>query len=110
VWYTAVVPLPLALPDLFARVKSGYYRQFQGIEHDARTIASNATLYNGPGSEVAALADGVRSIHSVPCQSSAGHPDLPVAQSSLSPLERLAVDIFVGTSFGGCGFVGAPTW
>ncbi len=57
-WYTAVVPLPLAIPDLLARVKSGYYRQPQALEHDARTIASNAVLFNGQGSEVAQLAEG----------------------------------------------------
>lgn len=58
VWYTAVVPLPLALPDVLARIKSGYYRQPQALEHDARTIASNAALFNGHGSEVALLAEG----------------------------------------------------
>ena len=57
-WYTAVVPLPLAIPDLLERVRSGYYRQPQALQHDARTIASNAVLFNGDGSEVALLADG----------------------------------------------------
>ncbi|KAK9915369.1 hypothetical protein WJX75_008121 [Coccomyxa subellipsoidea] len=57
VWYTAVVPLPLAIPDLLERVRSGYYRQPQALQHDARTIASNAVLFNGDGSEVALLAD-----------------------------------------------------
>lgn len=58
VWYTAVVPLPLALPDVLARVKNGYYRHVQALEQDAHNIASNAALFNGPASEIAILAEG----------------------------------------------------
>ncbi len=69
VWYTAVVPLPLALPDLVQRLQNGYYRHAEALEHDASTIASNAELYNGAGSDVANTAAG----------------KLPPAVSKLSP-------------------------
>ena len=58
VWYTAVVPLPLALPDLLERLRNGYYRHVEALQHDASTIASNAQLYNGAGSDVADTAAG----------------------------------------------------
>ena len=58
VWYTAVVPLPLALPDLMQRLRSNYYRQVEALQHDAETIASNAELYNGESSDVAKAASG----------------------------------------------------
>lgn len=58
VWYTAVVPLPLALPDLMQRLRSNYYRQAEALQHDAETIANNAELYNGEGSDVAKAASG----------------------------------------------------
>lgn len=58
VWYTAVVPLPLALPDILQRLKSNYYRHVDALQHDAGTIASNAELYNGVGSDVAKTAAG----------------------------------------------------
>ena len=58
VWYTAVVPLPAALPDLMQRLRSNYYRQVEALQHDAETIASNAKLYNGEGSDVAKAAVG----------------------------------------------------
>ena len=58
VWYTAVVPLPVALPDLMQRLRSNYYRQAAALQHDAETIASNAELYNGDGSDVAKAASG----------------------------------------------------
>ena len=58
VWYTAVVPLPLALPDLVERLRNGYYRHLEALQHDASTIASNAQLYNGAGSDVANTATG----------------------------------------------------
>ena len=61
VWYTAVVPLPLALPDLVDRLRKGYYRHVEALQHDAGTIASNAVLFNGAGSEVANAAAGERS-------------------------------------------------
>ena len=57
-WYTAVVPLPLALPDLVRRLRNGYYRHVEALQHDASTIASNAELYNGAGSDVANTAAG----------------------------------------------------
>lgn len=58
VWYTAVVPLPLALPDLLERLRNGYYRHMEALQHDASTIATNAQLYNGAGSDVADTAAG----------------------------------------------------
>ncbi len=58
VWYTAVVPLPLALPDILQRLRSNYYRHAHALQHDAGTIASNAELYNGEGSDVARTAAG----------------------------------------------------
>ena len=58
VWYTAVVPLPLGLPDLVERLRNGYYRQLEALQHDASTIAGNAELYNGAGSDVAKTAAG----------------------------------------------------
>jgi hypothetical protein len=58
VWYTAVVPLPLALPDILQRLKSNYYRHVDALQHDAGTIASNAELYNGAGSDAAKTAAG----------------------------------------------------
>ena len=57
-WYTAVVPLPLALPDLVERLRNGYYRHVEALQHDASIIASNAELYNGAGSDVANTAAG----------------------------------------------------
>ena len=57
-WYTAVVPLPLALPDLMQRLRSNCYRQVEALQHDAETIAGNAELYNGEGSDVAKAASG----------------------------------------------------
>lgn len=58
VWYTAVVPLPLALPDLMQRLRSNYYRDVKALQHDASTIASNAELFNGANTEVAKTAAG----------------------------------------------------
>lgn len=49
-----MVALPLALETMIARLEEGYYRQAASILHDARVIASNAALFNGPGSELAA--------------------------------------------------------
>ena len=63
VWYTAVVPLPLALPDLLERLRNGYYRHMEALQHDASTIASNAQLYNGAGSDVADTAAGEPTAH-----------------------------------------------
>ena len=57
-WYTAVVPLPLALPDILQRLRSNYYRHVDALQHDAGIIASNAELYNGAGSDVAKTAAG----------------------------------------------------
>ena len=57
-WYTAIVPLPLALPDLMQRLRSNYYRQVEALQHDAETIADNAELYNGERSDVAKAACG----------------------------------------------------
>jgi hypothetical protein len=58
VWYTAVVALPLSLADVAARLASGYYRQAPALQHDLRTLAQNAALFNGDGSELAAAAEG----------------------------------------------------
>ena len=53
-----MVPLPLALPDLVDRLRNNYYRHVGALQHDVNTIASNAELYNGAGSDVASTAAG----------------------------------------------------
>eukprot|EP00775_Hariotina_reticulata_P010776 gene10776-10932_t len=54
--YNRMVPLPLGLDNLQERVEGGYYRSMQALLHDAALIASNAALFNGWDSPLAAKA------------------------------------------------------
>ena len=53
-----MVPLPLSLANIAARLEVGWYRQTEAIEHDARLLAVNASLFHGRSSQLAADAAG----------------------------------------------------
>lgn len=53
-FYNRRIPLPLGLMDVTSRLELGYYRHASALEHDIRTIADNAAVFNGPSSDIAA--------------------------------------------------------
>ncbi|KAK9864164.1 hypothetical protein WJX84_009425 [Apatococcus fuscideae] len=47
VFYSSIIPLPLSLEHILARLRGAYYRQPAALLQDLDTLVSNATLFNG---------------------------------------------------------------
>ena len=50
VYYNSIIPLPLSLGYILARLQGHFYRQPAALLQDLDTLESNATLFNGPDS------------------------------------------------------------
>lgn len=52
-FYNQVVPLPMSLLIIQARLQNNYYRQAKAVKADAQLIAENAAKFNGYNSAIA---------------------------------------------------------
>ncbi|UXI21639.1 hypothetical protein NH340_JMT07582 [Sarcoptes scabiei] len=50
--YAMMIPYPMDLSTVMARLETGYYRRIDAIKFDIKFIESNACLYNVPESEI----------------------------------------------------------
>ena len=57
-FYNQVVPLPMSLLIIQARLENNYYRHRQAVRTDAELIASNADVFNGSRSAIAKAGRG----------------------------------------------------
>jgi len=51
-YYNDMVPLPMALLTIQARLQNCYYRNAAAVKHDAHLVATNAGTFNGSGSSI----------------------------------------------------------
>ena len=55
-YYNQLVPLPIGLMDIQARLDNHYYRRQVALEHDISLIAENAVTFNGDDHDVSKAA------------------------------------------------------
>jgi hypothetical protein len=56
-YYNDMVPLPMALLTIQARLQNHYYRNPVAVKHDAHLLATNAGTFNGGDSGITRLAE-----------------------------------------------------
>lgn len=95
--YYQVIPQPMSLKEILAKLKQGEYDYFESIELDFALMADNARIFNTENSEVFQLCESVRAEFYKKSQSILTRNDImPLGGGkTMPPLPRQGCDIYL---------------